>query len=207
MRTVDMPEKFLKTSFPSRRLQNPPELLDALEELYTRVDVQSRILHLLHSNRLQCAYGCLMCCVDDLTVFVLEAENIRRRYATLLEQGKPHSHGACAFLNQNGGCRIYAHRPYVCRTQGLPLRWMEEAADGNVVELRDICPSNDRGKAIEDLSAEECWTIGPIEGKLAGLQAALDGGDLQRVSLRSLFSSNPDSEDESGVDFTLCKNT
>lgn len=125
--------------------------------------------------------------MDGLTVFEVEAENIRCYHADLLAEGAPHPEGACAFLDEAGACRIYEHRPYVCRTQGLPLRWIEERSDGNLVELRDICPLNANGPPVEALPAEECWSIGPFEERLAKLQATADGGKLRRVALRSLF--------------------
>jgi Fe-S-cluster containining protein len=125
--------------------------------------------------------------VDGLTVFEVEAENIRRHHADLLAEGDPHPEGACAFLDEAGACRIYEHRPYVCRTQGLPLRWIEERSDGNPVELRDICPLNANGPPVEALPAEERWSIGPFEERLAKLQATAEGGGLRRVGLRWLF--------------------
>ncbi|MFH1568638.1 MAG: YkgJ family cysteine cluster protein, partial [Gemmatimonadota bacterium] len=94
--------------------------------------------------------------------------------------------GACAFLDAEGACRIYPQRPYVCRTQGLPLRWLDEV-DGATVELRDICPLNEEGVPIEELDAAACWTIGPAEGALAEFQARADGGQGRRVALRGLF--------------------
>jgi hypothetical protein len=32
-----------------------------------------------------------------------------------------------------------------------------------------------------------CWTIGPFEGALAGMQAKVAGGALRRVPLRAMF--------------------
>jgi uncharacterized protein len=168
---------------PDRKDECEPTLGD----LHTEVDRQTDHLRVLHAKRLQCRKGCCGCCVDGLTVFEVEAESIRHHHAALLAEGAPHPKGACAFLDDAGACRIYEHRPYVCRTQGLPLRWIEERSDGNPVELRDICPLNEHGPPVESLPAEECWSIGPYEGRLANLQAAADNGELRRVSLRSLF--------------------
>jgi Fe-S-cluster containining protein len=136
---------------------------------------------------LTCTCGCSECCVDDITVFEIEAENIKKNHKTLLQNGSPHPHGMCAFLDSKGACRIYDDRPYVCRTQGLPLRWMDELIDGTIVEMRDICPLNDKNIPIEELEAENCWTIGNIEGALADLQSKADNGQLKRVALRALF--------------------
>ena len=91
----------------------------------------------------------------------------------------------CAFLDAEGACRIYADRPYVCRTQGLPLRWIEEDFD-ETIEYRDICPLNAAGEPVEDLEAADCWTIGPFEEELSMIQAGT--GDSARVPLRDLFT-------------------
>ncbi len=152
-------------------LASDPQVSDAVDPLHAEVDRQARRLHVLHSARLQCRRGCSSCCVDELTVFEVEAEPIRRHHAELLATELPHAVGACAFLDEEGACRIYAQRPYVCRTQGLPLRWLDEQ-DGHPVELRDICPFNEAGEPIEELPAEDCWTLGPFEERLAGLRPA-----------------------------------
>jgi uncharacterized protein len=168
---------------PDRKDNGEPTVGD----LHAEMDRQIGPLHVLHAKRLQCRKGCCGCCIDGLTVFEVEAEGIRRHHPELLAEGVPHPEGACAFLDDVGACRIYEQRPYVCRTQGLPLRWIEERSGGNRVELRDICPLNEDGPPVESLPAEECWSIGPFEGRLARMQAAAADGELRRVSLRSLF--------------------
>jgi hypothetical protein len=164
--------------------------------LHAEVERETRRLHVLHAARLECRQGCSSCCVDGLTVFDVEAEPIRRRHTELLATGIPHAQGACAFLDPEGACRIYAERPYVCRTQGLPLRWIEER-DGHPVECRDICPLNESGEPIEHLPAGDCWTLGPFEERLARLQLAARSSsaplgrsaeaESPRIALRALF--------------------
>jgi hypothetical protein len=153
--------------------------------LHATIGRETHRLDIVHAERLHCRSGCSSCCSDDLTVFEVEAEPIRRQHAALLATGTPHAAGACAFLNVEGACRIYDERPYVCRTQGLPLRWIEEREAGDV-ELRDICPLNDPGEPIENLDAAACWTLGPAEGRLAQLE--VEGGNVHgRTRLRDLF--------------------
>jgi hypothetical protein len=161
--------------------------LDLLADLHREVDQRATELAGRHVERLACRKGCADCCVDELTCFDVEAENIRRGHADLLEHGTPHPPGRCAFLDGEGACRIYESRPYVCRTQGLPLRWLDEDDDGEPVEYRDICPKNEGGPPLETLAEKDCWTIGPYETGLQRLQSAQDGGVGQRVQLRDLF--------------------
>src|SRR5690606_4355869 len=119
------------------------------------------------------------------TVSVAEAARILRDEAAAIRAAPPAPPGACAMLLPDGACRIYASRPYVCRTQGLPLRWID-ADDGR--ERRDVCPPNEGGPTstpLEDLRADECWPIGAVERALA-LVDDLAGGTRSRCSLRDL---------------------
>lgn len=159
-----------------------------LLDLHREVDEHVHRVAARHGTRLKCARGCASCCVDELTVFELEAERIRRDYPEVLTHEAPHPTGACAFLDADGACRVYHARPYVCRTQGLPLRWLAEDEHDEIVEERDICPLNLEGPALETLSEDDCWLIGPFEERLAELQAEADGGELGRVALRDLFA-------------------
>ncbi len=188
-----------------------------LIRLHEEIDRAVSELTAVHGPRLRCRGGCCDCCRDDLTVFAVEAERIRRHCAELLAVGRPHPAGACAFLDEAGACRIYAHRPYVCRTQGLPLRWLAElTGDGlgedarvpaeppgedarvqagppseilpALVEYRDICPLNEPGPPIEELPESHCWTLGPTEERLRALQESHPAGPGARVALRGLFA-------------------
>jgi hypothetical protein len=38
------------------------------------------------------------------------------------------------------------------------------------------------------LPADACWTVGPVEQRLAAAQARVDGGAGRRVALRALFA-------------------
>jgi hypothetical protein len=164
-----------------------------ISDFHGDVDRDAASLAQTHSERLQCRRGCSACCVDDLTVWEIEAERIKRHHSALLESASPHPRGACAFLDASGACRIYDVRPYVCRTQGLPLRWFDEH-EGETVELRDICPLNEIADSpLESLESDDCWLIGPYEGRLAEMQATRPTVAASRIALRSLFRS-----DESG---------
>lgn len=156
--------------------------MNEIRHYHDRVDEAVAKLAERHADRLNCKRGCSGCCVDGITVFEAEAATIRERYAELLENGEPHATGACAFLDAQGACRIYESRPYVCRTQGLPLRWLDDDEES---EFRDICPLNEPGRAIEELEPDDCWTIGPFEGELAQIQSKT--GQMKRVTLRDLF--------------------
>lgn len=160
-------------------------VIDEVERLHAAVDTMVAPLTQRHAARLQCRAGCSGCCVDELSVFAVEAAVITRHHAEMLATTRPHPVGRCAFLDAEGRCRIYAQRPYVCRTQGLPLRWTEAVNDDESRELRDICELNETRQPIEALTPEDCWTLGPVEERLRGLQERIDPG--VRVKLRELF--------------------
>ena len=163
--------------------------MDSIGRILEDVSREARRLHVVHEARLRCKEGCSSCCVDDLSTFAVESDVIRARYPEVLASGIPHAIGACAFLDDHGACRIYEARPYVCRTQGLPLRWIEEREpEERDVELRDICPLNDveGDRPLEELSEGDCWTLGPTEERLARLQLS-ERDPSKRSRLRDLF--------------------
>lgn len=159
-------------------------MTEKVEALHRRIDKATQPLEERHQGRLTCKLGCSTCCVDGLTVWEVEAEVIREHFSRFLIEEEPHPVGACAFLDNAGACRIYEHRPYVCRTQGLPLRWLDEY-EGDWVEFRDICELNEAGEPLESLPESACWSLGEVEAELASLQS--ERGEMERVALRSLF--------------------
>lgn len=159
----------------------PVERFEALRGLYEEVAEEVSRLTSRHAERLTCKRGCHDCCVDDLTVFAVEADHIRANAGAVLDEA-PRAEGACAFLDAEGACRIYEVRPYVCRTQGLPLRWVEDDA-----EYRDICPLNEEGEPLVQIGATDCFTLGPFEGRLAELQRQYADGAMTRIGLRRMF--------------------
>ena len=164
--------------------------LKKLFSLYRDVESSVHSIEEKNLSRLKCGQGCSSCCVDDLTVFEVEALNIQTQFGELLENESPNKPGSCAFLDDKGLCRIYEARPYVCRTQGLPLRWEDEDEKGDPVEFRDICPVNAEGTPLVDLPDSHFLTLGHFEGKLAEIQAIRDSWALNRVALRSLFNQD-----------------
>ena len=172
---------------------SPDRAMDALVALHDELERETRALAAVHADRLQCRRGCHACCVDELTVTQIEAERIRRAHPELLARGTPHPVGACAFLDEEGACRVYAERPLVCRSQGLPLRILFEDEAEEIEERRDICPLNlEGGPPLEALPEEQCWLIGVHELRLAAIDEAAGGSDETRVRLRDLFAIRPE---------------
>lgn len=167
---------------------NGEKALVDLAELHREVDREAVSLAARHSGRLRCGPGCAGCCLDGLTVLPVEAERIRRGAPEVLRE-RPFPVGGCAFLGPSGRCRVYPFRPYVCRTQGLPLRWFEEDDREEVRERRDVCPLNLPGPRLDALDDGDLWTIGPYEERLVEIQERF-GGSAERVRLRGMFEGS-----------------
>lgn len=178
-------EREVQTMIKNANQEGPAEVLQRLQALHEEISERADQLESQHANRLLCKKGCASCCTDSLTVFEIEAALIQSLKGEMLQHEQPSPAGRCAFLDPNDACRIYDVRPYVCRTQGLPLRWLELEED-EWYEYRDICPLNEEGAPPEELEEDECWTIGPFESQLATLQQTFKGS-LERVALRDLF--------------------
>jgi hypothetical protein len=164
---------------------NDENTLADLEAFHREVDREAAALAARHLGRLRCGPRCAGCCLDGLTVLPVEAERIRRGAPAVLRE-RPFPDGGCAFLDPAGRCRVYPFRPYVCRTQGLPLRWFEEDDAGAIRERRDVCLLNLPGPPLEALDETDLWTIGPYEERLVEIQERF-GGNAERVRLRGMF--------------------
>lgn len=99
------------------------DLLDNLGRFQERVREMYR-------KEITCGSGCFFCCRTRLSVFVIEAEAIRRHVRAMdeatrarLRERLENDWGPlseyCAFLD-GGSCAIYDERPTLCRIHGLP---------------------------------------------------------------------------------------
>lgn len=160
--------------------------INNLREFYSKVDKLSDKLSTTYTGRLQCRKGCSSCCQDEIEVFGLEAELIRQNYSTLLKSGKAGAEGACAFLDEEGSCRVYDSRPFICRVFGLPLEWKENRR-GRKDSQRAVCAMNLSGEDMEKLDSRDCIPMHELEEQLALLQYTANEGKMDRIALRILF--------------------
>lgn len=163
-----------------------------LNDLYDKVkDFESNITNnaLKHSS---CANGCSKCCFVDLSVFSIEAINIKEWFLNLSESEKKllqkklksppkqdvNFHGetvnSCAFLYENS-CSIYPVRPLICRTQGMALM-----VEKNYV---DICPLN--SKMLDVLKNSDVINLEILNQILSQLQLHYQKNS-KRITLSSL---------------------
>jgi Fe-S-cluster containining protein len=121
------------------------------------------------AGSLACGPGCSSCCEAWLTVCAVERAQLqralaalpaeertaiaRRGEAELTRERSGASPARCALLQDDGRCAVYEHRPLVCRTQGLALRYPNGVVPAAAVRLRvssgevTHCPLNYRAGA------------------------------------------------------------
>ena len=170
--------------------------LERYRELRREIDARSSAVETLHCQHLTCKPGCHQCCVN-LTVFPVEFHAILEE----LRQGAPSSgleldpHASCALLKQ-GLCSIYACRPMICRTHGLPVAFLN--ADGEAPEMNvSFCPLNfvDADEDILSFGPDSSLDIDDLNMKLyeVNLQflqehPELGYGPSDRIDLRELVT-------------------
>lgn len=106
------------------------------------IDKRVAGLATLHGEHMKCGRGCDLCCVA-FSVFPVEYFHIREQmenegFTFSEEDNYDSTSGRCRLLKDHL-CSIYSHRPYICRTHGLPLVNMNE--DGDEWEL-SFCELN-----------------------------------------------------------------
>ena len=118
--------------------------LENYRRLGARVDELCRRITAEFAGSLACREGCCDCC-RHITVFPVEAHALAcalgalpagessyvRRHAKNIANGD-----ACPLL-ENGRCLLYAARPLICRTHGLPIL----TGEGKKRKM-DFCPKN-----------------------------------------------------------------
>jgi Fe-S-cluster containining protein len=118
------------------------KLTDPIEkyrEVRNAIDKQVSALEKKHGKHMICRKGCDMCCMD-YSIFPVEFYSVLADLKTrnfAMAKNEPATAGSCVFL-VNHTCTIYAERPVICRTHGLPLLF---ANDDGEFEL-SVCELN-----------------------------------------------------------------
>ncbi|HEY8039870.1 MAG TPA: YkgJ family cysteine cluster protein [Polyangiaceae bacterium] len=167
---------------------------DRYRELVGRVDAFFARVRARHPGELACASGCDSCCHVRPGVTGVEADVVRAFLSALAPPDRDRlvarARGArgdrCAALDEAGRCAIYAARPLVCRSHGLPIR----TRDARSLPVVSSCHLNfvARGPAAADadciLDQETLSTVlFAIDAARAGESGAAAGGreDLAAV--------------------------
>jgi Fe-S-cluster containining protein len=102
-------------------------------ELAARVDAFFAKVRARHEADMVCAPGCDACCRVRPTITRVEADEIRALVASLAAPERERlvaralaaGAGRCAALDDDGRCAVYAARPLVCRSHGVPVKLHE----------------------------------------------------------------------------------
>ncbi len=130
------------------------DLLAEYEALVAKVDALAGGITTRRREDLACRAGCSACCQVSLSVSPVEAAAVARLFATLPREARERARARalvpieavpvvplaerCVMLEEDGTCAVYAARPLVCRTQGLPLRYPAGLVPAAAVRARAV---------------------------------------------------------------------
>lgn len=168
-REAEMPKAALVS------LRNYQELRAKVDEFCGRIEAEFR-------EQLACRKGCSDCC-RHLSLFWVEAvalalaleqlpESEAERIRAAARSATPE--GPCPLLAE-GTCLLYAARPLICRTHGLPL--LNDAQGGAAV---DFCDLNFR--ELSSLPARALINLTLLNTTLAG---------INHLFVSEIFHGNP----------------
>lgn len=104
------------------------EIYPKYEEIVSMADKVVERLEKLHNQHMECRLGCSFCCMD-YSIFPVEFYAILSKVKETEIRFNPSvSPDECVFL-VNNSCMIYASRPVICRTHGLPLLYTNEEGE------------------------------------------------------------------------------
>jgi len=159
------------------------------EELIRKTDLFCADLVQKFDNRLQCRPGCALCCSRDIDVLPVEFYFLRScaavSDAVKLPGNSSRQQDACSFLRRNH-CAVYACRPIICRTHGLPLLIRSEEG-----EQRDCCPLNAETLGLDTLACTDLIDLETLNTLLSAVnllfckQAGID--PAQKLPLSHLL--------------------
>ncbi len=162
-------------------------------QLIAALDAEIARVAQFHAAALSCGPGCASCC-RPFSVLPIEAACVRKAIGALnrasreqLDRNRAKGDNRCPLLIDDL-CAIYAARPVICRTQGLPLAYVDEEREAIEVSACGLNFPDDHVFAPEDL-----LFLDPFNLRLAALnQAWCSKQNLDpttRIPLRELACS------------------
>lgn len=146
------------------------DLLQNYRALVAKVDSFCHSVENTYAQHISCNAGCDSCC-RHLSLFPVEAHALAEAAAELppaeaerlRQQVEAASPDRCPLL-MAGLCLLYAHRPLICRTHGLPLLIKE----GEATRV-DCCPLNFTG--LETLPGGAVLNLENVNAALVAINA------------------------------------
>jgi len=120
------------------------KLLDNYYRMVSRVDALCSGIQDVLSDQITCSAGCSSCCTA-ITLFPVEAAALYAALEALPDERQvaiqghvaAHAEGERCPLLEDHRCLLYAARPIICRTHGLPIIYSEGSE-----RKADCCPRN-----------------------------------------------------------------
>ena len=144
-----------------------PPVPETIKNEYVALVSDLDRLILTLSQRLQsfinCAPGCSSCC-QKFSILPLEAALIAVPATASLN---PISGGEQCTLLEDNRCSIYPQRPLICRTQGLPIGYVDETNEQIEVSACPLNFSDDHPFEYDDL-----LLLDPFNSRLAALNSS-----------------------------------
>lgn len=112
-----------------------------------------------------CPPGCTVCCRPDVAVLPIEACRLRRAFLALSADQKLRvrsgvgSAGSFCRLLVGGSCVLYAERPVLCRTHGVPF-FVRAEGDADRWEVHGGCEVLD---GVIDLLSDSSGTVSLLD--------------------------------------------
>ncbi len=144
-----------------------PTAHERLAELFARVDAffERDAARFPGPGGITCHAGCDDCCHRRFSVTAIEAEVITEAIAALpvearealARRARDADPAVCAALTEGGRCGIYAARPMICRTHGLPIRFAPSGTGAErprSLPVVDACPRNFSGRDVSGLPGD-----------------------------------------------------
>lgn len=164
-------------------MKNTDDLILSYLELRAKVDKRGEELTTQHGKQLKCRKGCDSCC-ESINVFPIEfyaIQNALKEQKIALPKRKFNRfRKSCMFL-VDGACSIYQVRPFICRTQGLPLMYQNMNGEGYEVSH---CQLNFKGVDITSFTVENTMFMPDFNSQLFML-------NKEFVELNNIENKNP----------------
>lgn len=149
-----------------------------LGELYAKLDAFFNQAKQNYGPTITCKAGCDDCCRRRFSVTSVEAALVLDAIDALpleirrsLQERSFRNESACPLLADNGQCVVYAARPAICRTHGLPIRFPAEPGVRSLPMI-DSCPKNFQGVDLMVLDSSGVLDQATASTILAAIDAA-----------------------------------
>jgi hypothetical protein len=156
-----------------------------LLELSAKVDAFGARVASRYPGELACGPGCDDCCNRRLSVTGVEAALIREALARLdaparaaiARRAASAPASVCAALDAERCCSIYAVRPLVCRSHGVPIRFEPDersapSGQRSRLPIIDACSKNFVGRDLALLDPDSVMNQATLSTLLAAIDAA-----------------------------------